>query len=108
MIENFLIYISDFQSKLPAGTHIYPFNFMLPPDLPSSFESEHGKIIYTIKAVIDRPMNFDHTTTVTFEVVSILDLNEDLSAFVSYLCIFYNLSFSISLRSFDWILIGTS
>ena len=32
--------------ELDPGYYEYPFQFTLPPDLPSSFEGSHGKVRY--------------------------------------------------------------
>ena len=59
---------------------MFPFNFVLPPDLPSSYEGGTGYVRYHVKAVIDKPWKFDHTTKQAFTVISILDLNTDPNA----------------------------
>ena len=61
--------------KLGAGKHSFPFQFMLPAVLPSSFEHQYGQVRYSLKATIDKPWKFDHTTKQMFTVVSMLDLN---------------------------------
>lgn len=63
--------------ELPAGEHNYPFTFVVPPHVPSSFEGEFGHVRYTIKAVLDRPWKFDQETKMVFTVISPLDLNLD-------------------------------
>lgn len=83
----FQIFLGD-EIELPAGTHTYPFNCVIPPNLPSSYESDFGRIRYTVKAAIDRPWKFDHETKLAFTVVSHYDLNQDSSASVRYLSIF--------------------
>ena len=65
---------------MSAGEHIYPFECDLPPNLPSSLESELGHVRYTIKATIDRPWKFDHKVEDTFKVLSVYDLNADSRA----------------------------
>lgn len=55
---------------------------MLPPNLPSSFESDFGRVRYTAKASLDRPWKFDQETKVAFTVVSHLDLNQQPNAAV--------------------------
>ena len=59
----------------PQGTHSYPFQIVLPPTLPSSFEGAYGYVRYFCKATIDRPWKFDHDTKSAFTVLSNLDLN---------------------------------
>ena len=66
--------------ELPQGRHTFPFSFMLPPNLPSSFEGGVGHVRYDVKATIDKPWKFDHTTKRPFTVVCILDLNADPNA----------------------------
>ncbi|VDI06184.1 Hypothetical predicted protein [Mytilus galloprovincialis] len=61
--------------KLPSGQHNFPFQFILPPTLPSSFEHQYGQVRYMLKATIDKPWKFDHHTKLPFTVVSLLDLN---------------------------------
>ncbi|KAK9718810.1 hypothetical protein K7432_005210 [Basidiobolus ranarum] len=36
-----------------SGQHMFPFEILLPNDLPESFRSEYGKIKYTLKAVVE-------------------------------------------------------
>jgi len=40
---------------LEAGNHSLPFNVILPPQLPTSFEHQFGKVRYSIQATIDIP-----------------------------------------------------
>ncbi|KAK7473577.1 hypothetical protein BaRGS_00035180 [Batillaria attramentaria] len=67
-------------TKLPAGRHTFPFCFVLPPNLPSSFEGAHGYVRYSVKGIIDKPWKFDHTTKRPFTIIGILDLNADANA----------------------------
>ena len=68
--------------QIEAGDHVFPFQFQLPVSIPSSFVGLHGRIVYSITAVIDRPWKFDHETVAFFTVVGIYDLNLDRSALV--------------------------
>jgi len=63
---------------LEAGNYWYQFNVILPPNIPSSFESFTGYIRYTIQSTFDKPWKFDHYLTNPFTVVGILDLNMQL------------------------------
>ncbi|XP_076226623.1 arrestin domain-containing protein 2-like isoform X2 [Nomia melanderi] len=65
----------DSRVKLSEGYHQYPFEFLLPCNIPSSFEHSVGYVRYTVKSVIDRPWKFDHECKAAFTVVSVLDLN---------------------------------
>ena len=80
----FLLFLGN-EIELTTGTHEYPFTCSLPTNLPSSFESDYGRIRYTIKATLDRPWKFDHETKMAFTVISALDLNELPSVSVSIL-----------------------
>ncbi|XP_051165266.1 arrestin domain-containing protein 17-like [Leptopilina boulardi] len=71
---------SDGEVELKAGEHFYPFMCSLPPNIPSSFESDLGYVRYTIKAILDRPWKFDHETKDAFTVVSSFDLNTESRA----------------------------
>lgn len=61
---------------LPPGHHTFPFSFVLPPSLPSSFEGGIGYVRYLVKGTIDRPWRFDDDTVRPFTVLSALDLNQ--------------------------------
>ncbi|XP_056022794.1 arrestin domain-containing protein 3-like [Ostrea edulis] len=63
--------------NLPPGQHAFPFSFILPPNLPSSFEGKHGYVRYKIKGTIDRPWRFDDHTVRPFTVLQTLDLNQE-------------------------------
>ncbi|XP_020776611.1 arrestin domain-containing protein 3-like [Boleophthalmus pectinirostris] len=46
-------------TKLPPGTHVYPFTCHIPHgDFPSTFHGVHGKIQYLLTVSIDRPWHF--------------------------------------------------
>ncbi|XP_065679649.1 arrestin domain-containing protein 3 isoform X3 [Hydra vulgaris] len=58
-----------------AGRFFFPFDFILPPVLPSSFEGFHGHIRYQIFAEIDKPWKFNHKTTRAFTINEVIDTN---------------------------------
>ncbi|XP_047138082.1 arrestin domain-containing protein 3 [Hydra vulgaris] len=58
-----------------AGRFFFPFNFILSPVLPSSFEGLHGHIRYQIFAEIDKPWKFNHKTTRAFTINEVIDTN---------------------------------
>ena len=60
---------------LEAGDYSYPFQVMLPPNLPTSFEHEYGQIRYSISATIDIPWAFDKHSVKSFTVINVCDLN---------------------------------
>jgi len=63
---------------MPAGKHTMPFQFVLPYNIPASFEgscSFVGYVRYSVKATIVKPWKFNHETKVAFTVASFYDLN---------------------------------
>ncbi|XP_050687693.1 arrestin domain-containing protein 17-like isoform X2 [Eriocheir sinensis] len=68
-------YQKDEKELLPAGVHEFPFAFNLPPNLPPSFNSEKGFIVYTAMAILDRPAAANLVQKAGFSLHSILDLN---------------------------------
>jgi hypothetical protein len=59
-----------------VGVYSYPFTFILPESIPSSFEHSIGKIRYTIMSTISIPWSFDKHTIKSFTVISDVDLNQ--------------------------------
>ncbi|XP_059165745.1 arrestin domain-containing protein 17-like [Physella acuta] len=62
--------------EIPLGRHTFPFQFILPLGLPSSFEAGTGYVRYTVSCNIDKPWKFDHRTKRPFTIVALLDLNQ--------------------------------
>ncbi|CAG9861416.1 unnamed protein product [Phyllotreta striolata] len=63
------------EGTLPAGYHEFNFSFILPLHIPpciskepSWTESTKGRIYYTVKAVVNRPYNFDYTKKINIIV----------------------------------------
>jgi len=73
----------DSRRHLPAGEHRFPFSYQLPPNIPSSFEGDHGRVRYFVKAVIKKPWKFDHKTKRLFTVLDTYDLNYEPAARVA-------------------------
>ncbi|XP_059165747.1 arrestin domain-containing protein 3-like [Physella acuta] len=69
--------------ELPSGRHTFPFQFILPLGLPSSFEAGTGYVRYTVSCNIDRPWKIDHTTLRPFTVIALLDLNQQPNCMLS-------------------------
>ncbi|XP_062576489.1 arrestin domain-containing protein 3-like [Saccostrea cucullata] len=61
--------------RLPPAQHVFPFTFVLPPQLPSSFEGEHGYVRYKVEGIIDRPRKSNLRSVRPFTVLTTLDLN---------------------------------
>jgi hypothetical protein len=66
---------NDIDCYLEVGVQNFPFEFQLPPNLPSSFDHFNGKIRYSLTALIDIPWAFDKYCTLNITVLSIVNLN---------------------------------
>ncbi|XP_046574462.1 arrestin domain-containing protein 3-like [Haliotis rubra] len=67
-------------ASLSAGRYTYPFQYKLPPGIPSSFEATLGRVRYWLKGTITKPWTFDDTTKKIFTVANLLDLNAEPEA----------------------------
>lgn len=65
----------NFDLYLEAGDYSYPFQFLIPVSIPTSFEHPFGRIRYSLIGTIQIPWEFDKHTTRSFTVISPLDLN---------------------------------
>ena len=63
--------------QIAAGKYEFPFNFQLPANmvLPTSFESNHGYIRYSLTSRMARPWKFDHVATRAITVNELIDIN---------------------------------
>lgn len=61
---------------LEAGEKSFSFEFVLPDNLPTSFEHEYGRIRYSLNATIDIPWAIDKHVTKAFTVVNRLELDK--------------------------------
>lgn len=69
---------------LSIGQHDFPFTFVLPMQIPSSFEGEFGQVRYTIKAIAKLPLDkSEYKCKLTIGVGSYLDLNTIAGAAVT-------------------------
>ena len=67
--------------SLGIGEHcLYPFSFILPKIIPSSYEGKYGHVRYTITATMERPWAKDHHCTISFTVNSLVNLNQRSAA----------------------------
>jgi hypothetical protein len=71
--------------ELAAGRHQIPFNFLLPVQIPSSFEGTHGHVRYRIKALLKGTfMKSDYKKEMFIPVNTIVDLNAHLENAVGF------------------------
>lgn len=73
---------------MEVGEYIYPFNFSLPHQLPSTFNGEHGKVCYTAKVKINIPWKKNIEKEIMFKIISSINLNDDPSLVVSIIFLF--------------------
>uniref|UniRef100_A0A671P0X1 Arrestin domain-containing protein 1-like n=1 Tax=Sinocyclocheilus anshuiensis TaxID=1608454 RepID=A0A671P0X1_9TELE len=65
------------KGTLSAGEHSFPFQFLIPASVPTSFEGPFGKVLYKIRAFIDTPrFSKDYKTQRPFYLLNVLNLNE--------------------------------
>ncbi|XP_026817896.1 arrestin domain-containing protein 3-like [Rhopalosiphum maidis] len=67
------------ESQLEVGEYVYPFNFSLPHQLPSTFNGKYGKICYIVKVKINIPWKKNIEKEIMFEIISPINLNDDPS-----------------------------
>ena len=69
-----MYFVAD-EIDIPAGEHIYPFVFVLPFNLPSSFKGMFGEISYVVKAKLEMPLKFSKKVEKPFNIFSPPDVN---------------------------------
>lgn len=74
-IKVFLFGNGKDKAVIKTGSHRFPFAITLPLTLPSSFQGEHGNVIYSLKCKVDRPWKVDNKVQLMLSIVSLLDLN---------------------------------
>nr|KAG5696810.1 hypothetical protein BaRGS_012833 [Batillaria attramentaria] len=75
----------DDEGFLHPGSHYFPFEFTLPPKLPSSFKGKHGRLRYYVRMTVYSQGVFSQTgphteRTSKFAVIGSLDLNNEPDA----------------------------
>lgn len=61
--------------NLFAGVHTYPFEFILPKEIPSTFKGKFGYVRYTIKAALKFKRKFEQEVEIEFIVITNVDLD---------------------------------
>ncbi|KAF2354284.1 Arrestin C-terminal-like domain [Trinorchestia longiramus] len=61
--------------KLPSGNHVWPFNFIIPQNIPSSFEGPYGSVRYSITVNADLSFRFDESHKIYININCPVDLN---------------------------------
>ncbi|KAF2904846.1 hypothetical protein ILUMI_01317 [Ignelater luminosus] len=69
------LFQSSNENGFSIGRHMYPFSYVLPQQLPSSFEGTYGNVIYIIKVTIDYPWKSSESLVLNLNIISPLDLN---------------------------------
>ncbi|XP_058455955.1 arrestin domain-containing protein 3-like [Malaya genurostris] len=62
---------------LLPGMHTYRFACVLPSNLVTSIEAEHGHVRYTVKVILERSWMMDKSYKVAFTVLRHIDLNQE-------------------------------
>jgi hypothetical protein len=76
-----IVTVTDGDVTIQPGTTYYPFYFTLPTNLPSSYNSSVGKVVYLVTARMKRSWyKFDVKAPLQFTVNGVLDLNKDPGA----------------------------
>lgn len=73
-------------SRLAIGENVCPFSFSLPYQLPSTLTGEHGCIKYQAKVKVVVPWGLNKVTKRSFDIMSMINLNNDSSLKVSIQC----------------------
>ncbi|XP_034402429.1 arrestin domain-containing protein 1b isoform X1 [Cyclopterus lumpus] len=88
------------KGTLVAGEHSFPFQFLIPVAVPTSFEGPFGKVIYRVRAAIDTPrFSKDHKALRPFYLLNLLNLNEVPAI--------ENPSYAVTTKKFSYLLVKT-
>lgn len=71
------------ETSLFSGVHDFPFNCVLPDQIPPSFDNDYGYVRYTIKATLRANWRPDENIEVKFFVRSQVDLSKIPGCLVS-------------------------
>ncbi|XP_061887657.1 arrestin domain-containing protein 1b isoform X2 [Entelurus aequoreus] len=88
------------KGTLSAGEHNFPFQFLIPAAVPTSFEGPFGKTVYDLRAAIDTPrFAKDYKAQKPFYLLNLLNLNEvpDID----------QLSYAVTTKKFSYLLVKT-
>nr|XP_061836827.1 arrestin domain-containing protein 1-like isoform X3 [Nerophis lumbriciformis] len=86
------------KGTLSAGEHNFPFQFLIPAAVPTSFEGPFGKTVYRVRAAIDTPrFAKDYKAQKPFYLLNLLNLNEvpDID----------QLSYAVTTKKFSYLLV---
>ncbi|KAM9547205.1 arrestin domain-containing protein 1-like [Salvelinus alpinus] len=65
------------KGTLKQGDHSFPFKFLIPASVPTSFEGNYGKVMYRARAFIDTPrFSKDYKVEKPFYLLNLLNLND--------------------------------
>ncbi|XP_041826368.1 arrestin domain-containing protein 1b [Melanotaenia boesemani] len=96
---NSMLSIAD-KGTLAPGEHSFPFQFLLPAAVPTSFEGPFGKVIYCVKAAIDTPrFSKDYKIQKSFYMLNLLNLNEVPNI--------EDQSYAVTTKKFSYLLVKT-
>lgn len=70
------------EGTMSAGEHVFPFEFPLPEDIPSTFQHGYGSIRFTVKVTVDRPWKTDYESEREITVISPIRLQKISSSFL--------------------------
>lgn len=79
-MSTYPVILDGMECSIKTGRFCYPFEFVLPHGLPSSFEGEYGSVEYSLEAVISKSWTFDCKSKTIFYVFGIVDLNNEPTA----------------------------
>ncbi|XP_072938024.1 arrestin domain-containing protein 3-like [Epargyreus clarus] len=73
----YLVGSENGEEMIKPGHHEYSFEFLIPPDCPSSLEGTAGHIRYELTAVVERGLKTDPEKMALVQIIAPLDLNTE-------------------------------